>query len=504
MFKGIPYPAFLAAAFLAPIVGCGGSGSVTGSTPEEFAPKPPQRNFVVILTDDLDELTRKQMRGPLIDQLANQGLTFSRMMVPQSLCTPTRASILTGQHIHNHGVWDNIVPYGFPAFQKLEGQSLGPWMKAAGYTNAYFGKYMNAFPANAGDGYQPPGWDEWCGHLTSFEDGRYYNYWMSCNGSVARFGTRPDEYSTDVITKRATDFIKSSAGDKKPLLIVLAPQAPHGPATPAGRHTGEFKDAGAPDHLPSFNLGDVQNKPSWVRQKPLLTPDDVRRLHRLQQDRLRSLRAVEEQIEQVLEALRATGRLENTYIFFTSDNGMLMGQHRGFAVKGNAYEEAVNVPLIIRGPGVPVGVVNAFVSAIDIAPTILELAGAPIPASVDGRSLVPFLKGQLPPWRSDSITVNYGGRPGSVSYTLRIVIKDGLYAGEWMLNLQDTGGDDHPFSGDYELYCMSGAPALGIAADPSQIRNLFRRFSLEHPEFIKGLRTRLTALSTCSGASCRQ
>lgn len=484
---------------------CGGGGAANSPTPVPTPTPLVRPNIVLIVVDDLDALSTNQMRFA-IDSLASKGLTFSRMLVAQSLCSPSRATILTGMYTHNHGVWDNVPPLGgFPAFRAHEPNSLPVWLKRAGFHTGFFGKYHNSYPADSPDGYIPQGWDEWNAHRTSVIDGRFFGYSMNHNGAVRSYGTTQADYSADVETKLAVNFVRSSAGRPEPLFIMLAPQAPHIPARYADRHGGEFRDAGAPDHLPSFNLGDVASKPSWVRQRSLLTPDEIRGLHQLQRFRLRSMRAVEEQIVQVLQALTDTGRMERTYVFFTSDNGLLMGQHRGNATKGNAYEESINVPFIVRGPGVPVGTTNALVSNIDLAPTIVELASASVSGDMDGRSLVRFLNGQSPAnWRNELLTENFGGTPGVVSYTLRTELADGQYAGDWMLNLQDTGGDDHPYSGDYELYCMKGCAGVsGIREDPSQIRNIFRRMNIEHPAFVMQLRARIVALAKCRGATCR-
>jgi arylsulfatase A-like enzyme len=486
---------------------CGGGGGVTNATPAATPVPLVRPNVVVVVADDMARLDADQMNFA-VDTLASKGLTFSRMLVAQSLCSPSRASILTGMQTQNHGVWDNVGQQGgFSAYRAHEADSLPVWLERVGYFTGLVGKYHNNYYGGAApDGYVPPGWNEWHAHITSYEDGRYFNYWMNHNGAHKAYRAAANDYSADVEAKLAVEFVKTAVGQKKPFFLYVAPQAPHDPARYAERHAGDFPGARAPDHLPSFNFGgDRSHAPSWVRQREPFTADDIRRLHETQRNRLRSLRAVEDQIAQVNQALAETGQLENTYIFFIADNGLLMGQHRGNKAKGNAYEESLNVPFIVRGPGVPVGTTDAFVSNIDIAPTILELAGVSVPGKVDGRSLVPFLRDAPPTkWRTDLLSVNFGGTAGSVSHTLRREVKDGIYAGDWMLNLQDTGGDDHPYSGDYELYCMRGCAGLGLQPDPSQVRNLFRRdFVEQHRAFVTELRARLTALSTCSGASCR-
>jgi N-acetylglucosamine-6-sulfatase len=454
--------------------GCGGSApSPSAGTPATAAERVVRPNLVLVVTDDLDVPTALEMPR-LPDLMANQGLSFTRAYAAQPLCGPSRVSILTGMYSHNHGVVDNEPPrYGFPAFRRLEPTSLAPWLKSAGYRTALVGKYMNGYAWGTGNDYVPPGWDEWHGHLAAIEDGRYFDYWMNHNGNVVRYGSRQEDYSADVETKLALEFVRGSAGRPEPLFLYLAPQAPHTPAKYAERFGSEFRYARAP-RVASFNLGHVADKPSWVRQLPLLGEREIALADNLQRFRLRSLRAVEDQLQHVLTALHETGRLDNTYLFFTSDNGLLMGQHRAVVRKGNAYEESIGIPLIVRGPGVPVGRTDAFAMTIDLAPTLLELAGVRLPDTIDGRSLVPLLRGRPPAsWRSDVLIDNFGiGH----SRTLR--------TDDWMYNHQDTD--------EFELYDMR--------RDPHQIRNLYRT---AEPALLEALKRRLATLAACRGHSCR-
>jgi N-acetylglucosamine-6-sulfatase len=364
-------------------------------------------NIVFVLADDLDYPTNDLLpRMP--DLMANRGLSFTRAYIAQPLCGPSRASILTGMYTHNTGVIGNEPPdQGFVAFRRHEAQTIATWMKAAGYRTSLVGKYINGYAYGESESYIPPGWDDWFGHLTATEDERYWKYWVNDNGNVIRYGTKPEEYSTDVETKRAVAFIEASAGRPEPLFLYLGPQAPHTPANYAERFGAEFRNAECP-RPPSFDEFDVGDKPSWIRQIAPLQPSDIDQADEFERWRLRSMRAVEDEIDAVIQALAQTKRLETTYIFFISDNGLLMGQHRAVGRKGNAYEETARVPFYVRGPGVPAGqVVDRPVLNVDLAPTFLELAGAPIPDSVDGRSLVPFLRGTPPSsWRTDVLLEN--------------------------------------------------------------------------------------------------
>jgi arylsulfatase A-like enzyme len=451
---------------------CGGGSSPSTPVPAATATPPAARpNLVLVVTDDLDVPTALELPR-LPDLMANRGLSFTRAYAAQPLCGPSRASILTGQYTHNHGVMGNHPPEGgFPGFRRHEGNTLATWLRAAGYRTGLVGKYLNDYAIGAGEGYIPPGWDRWFGHLSALEDGRYFNYWVNDGGEVVRYAAASEDYSADVETQRATAFIRDAASRPEPIFLYLAPEAPHVPALYAERHGADFRYSLAP-RVPSFNEGDVRDKPAWVRQIGYMTEAEIDKADKLQRFRLRSLRAVEDMVEAVIQALAETGRLEQTYIVFTSDNGLLMGQHRAVRLKGNPYEESIGIPLIVRGPGVPAGSTDAIALTIDLAPTLLDLAGAPVPESVDGRSLGPFLRGSPPAsWRQDALIENHGP-----SYALRTT--------EWMYN--------HAGTEEFELYDMR--------SDPYQLRNLYRTAD---PALLDSLRKRMATLVACRGASCR-
>lgn len=452
------------------------AGCASPSTPSspEAAPTPalPPPNIVVVMTDDLDVPTTGEL--PRIGQLmADRGLSFTRAFVALPICGPSRASLFTGQYGHNHGVIANAHPYGgFTYFRRHESATIATWLHDAGYRTALVGKYMNDYPHEAAAQYIPPGWDEWYGHLAAFEDDKFYNYYINDNGTVVWHGADPEDYSTDDVARRSVEIIRESADRTEPLFLYIATEAPHRPATYAARHGSEFRGAVAP-RVPSFNEPDISDKPYGVRLRPM-TPAEIDWLDTLQRWRLRSMRPVEELINGVIQALAETGRLGNTFLFFTSDNGLLMGQHRIIANKRSCYEEAIRVPLVVRGPGVPAGTADAMVSFIDLAPTFLDLAGAPIPASVDGRSFASVLRGTTPESWPNEIIVEYYA--AALTATLRTP--------EWAYIEDQTG--------EVELYDMKSDPweteSLHWDADPALLEELHQR---------------LRELLRCQGASCR-
>ena len=456
--------------------GCGGGSSTAPAVTPSPTPTPgPRPNIVLVLADDLDLDSAKLMpRLPIA--MGQPGTTFARAYATTALCAPSRGSILTGQYAHNHRLVYNEPPDGgFPSFRG-DASTIAVWLKAGGYRTALLGKYINGYPRGSAETYVPPGWDEWFGHLSDFEDGRYYNYWVNDNGQVFRYGAQPEEYSTDVLTKRAVDYIQKAAGRTEPFFLYLAPEAPHAPAIPPDRHSGEFPRESCP-RFPSFNEDDVRDKPAWVQGIPLMTDAVIKSADSFQRGRLRTTRGVEDLLEQVLAALVAAGKLDNTYVFFASDNGLLMGEHRAVGRKNNHYEESIHVPLMVRGPGVPAGQVLLHpVLNIDLAPTFAELAGIPIPDSVDGRSFAPLLRAGPPgldQWRSDFLVEHFGA---GVSSALRTA--DVLYA-----ELE---------SGERELYDMR--------KDPYQVDSQHRRVD---PSVLEPLSRRIAALAQCRGAGCR-
>jgi len=454
-------------------VGAGGcGGSATGPSPSVTpapTPSPDPPNLVLVLTDDLDVETTNELPR-IFDLVAAQGMRFTRAYVSMPVCGPARASLLTGRFPHNHGVVDNHPPYGgFPAFRRHEDSTIATWLHAAGYRTSLVGKYINDYPMDVPPEYIPPGWDDWYGHLSAFEDGRFFNYWVNDNGIVRRHASTPADYSADVETEHAVRFIRESVGRPEPLFLYLAPEAPHVPANYAARHGSEFRYSVAP-RVPSFNESDVRDKPAQVRRRPLLTDAEVDRLDRIQRWRLRSMRAVEDMVDAVIQALAETDRLENTYLIFTSDNGLLMGQHRLPHKKRVVYEESIRIPLMVRGPGVR-GTSDEPVMLMDLAPTLLELAGVPIPEDVDGRSLVPLLRGQQVPWRADVLV--------EINNTLALRTPDWLYA--------ELATDE------LELYDM--------LADPYQLESLHKDAD---PAFLEQLSERIQVLLACRGIICRE
>lgn len=371
-------------------------------------------NVIVINLDDLDSRSLAGMPS-VRSLLVDRGVSFESFIVSQPGCTPSRASLLRGQYGHNHGVLRSSGEFGgFQRFHDLghEDSTIATWLQAAGYRTALVGKYLNHYPGTLGPTYVPPGWDEWCSPTDGIGNATgkgYRNYTLNENGVRVAYGKERDDYSTDVYARKALDVIDRWTADEQPFFLYVAPRAPHGPAQPAKRHKGSFAGA-MPPRDPAFDEADVSGKPAWARATPRLTDEQVAEIDDLWRSRSETLLAADEMVAHVVQRLQERGALDRTYLFFTSDNGYHLGEHRLVSGKGTPYEQSIRVPLVVRGPGIPMGRREGRLAGMaDLAPTIAELAGASIPGFVDGRSLLPALADDAAdvPWRTAILSEKY-------------------------------------------------------------------------------------------------
>ncbi len=468
-------------------------------------------NIIFILTDDLDT---EYPDGAWIDHfpklrrlMTDQGTTFSNFFVSLSLCCPSRTSMLRGQYAHNTQIFTNNDPGG--GFQKahdlgLEDSTFATWLHDAGYKTILIGKYLNGYPGDLGKEYVAPGWDEWySGERNQYQQ---FNYELNENGEIVEYGDAPEDYEQDVFRGKATDFIRRVAPEGKPFFMWMPTYSPHQPATFAPRHQDAFPDARAP-RPPTFNEEDVSGHPQWVQNREPLTDDQIASLDALYRKRLRSMLAVEETVADIIETLRATGQLENTYIFFSSDNGFHLGQHRLLQGKNTEFEEDLHVPMIVRGPGIPAGrVLEHLALNIDFAPTFAELAGLRIRDFVDGRSLVPMLRRDAPPvetWRQAFVlehgflrTGDVGRTPANVSDSLEPPDAFDLAAPMMPqpfqgLHTNNLAYIEYPSTGERELYNLDDDPYEQTSIAESD------------PELAEQLAAWLDKLRTCRGQECR-
>jgi len=444
--------------------------------------------------------------------LIDQGTTFSNFFFNISLCCPSRATILRGQYAHNthvysNGIFERIVESG------LEKSTVAVWLQNAGYKTMLAGKYLNGYPPRNNKMYIPPGWDEWYS-AAGGKPYNEYNYTLNENGKAVQYGNQPGDYGTDVYTRKATDFMARMAKEGKPFFIYLSFYAPHSPATPAPRHESLFPDAQAP-RTPNYNEADVSDKPQYIRSEDLLTAEEQARLDADYRQRLQSLQAVDEAIETLVNALKATGQLANTYIFFASDNGYVLGNHRLPQGKMVPYEESIRVPLVVRGPGVPAGrTVEQLVGNVDLAPTWAELAGVKTPDFVDGRSLVSLWSANPPnEWRQAYLLMNGNPQAGAGPQARGRATQGSDEDDEpedFKRGGQLTGREDKPrvpvFAGlrtkdyTYVEYATGEKELYDLKNDPYQLQNLA---GTADATLLAQFSAWLAELQRCAAATCR-
>ena len=362
--------------------------------PSAAAKSPKKPNIVFILTDDLSTNLVQYM--PNVMAMQKEGTTFSNYFVTDSLCCPSRSSIFTGKLPHNTGVFTNTGPDGgYEAFTAHGNESLtfAVALRRAGYKIAMLGKYLNGYLPRRHR--VPAGWSEWDVGGAAYAE---FNYVLNENGRIARYGGAPQDYLTDVLAGLGDVFVHKSAGG--PFFIEIATFAPHAPYIPAPRHADKFPGLTAP-RSPAFGVRPDADAPKWLQEIAPLRPIDIGAIDKYFRMRVQSVQAVDEMIGRIRSTLAALGLDQNTYVVFSSDNGLHMGEYSLRPGKMTPFEIDIHVPLIVVGPGVPKGqVVNEIVENIDLCPTFTELAGASPPSSPDGRSVVPLLQGsRVADWR---------------------------------------------------------------------------------------------------------
>ena len=441
-------------------------------------------NVVVIMSDD-QSVRDMQVMAQTRKLVGAAGVTFRNSTVTYSLCCPSRATLLTGQYPHNHGVRSNQPPDG--GITALDQTNTLPlWLQEAGYVTGHIGKYLNGY--GEVDSLEiPPGYTEWYASIgaSAYE---YYGYVLNENGALVTYGSTPDQYQADVYTAKAVDFIgrrgRAATTGGQPFFLFVTYLAPHRlntgdpafrKAVPAPRHMGRLAGELLPES-PAFNEANMSDKPTSMRRRPLLTLAQVTELGAVNQARLESLLAVDEGVAAIVNALQEAGVLQNTLVVYTSDNGWFQGEHRIVSGKVLPYEPAVKVPLLIRGPGIPPQRnVGAPVANIDLAPTIVATGGASARLTMDGRSLWPLLQGQTA-WATPR----------------HVLVEDSPLGGEasifWSIRKAKYVYTEYA-NGDREFY--------DLAKDSAQVAS--RHADPAYATVRQRLAKRLAAMKTCTG-----
>ncbi|XP_051896818.1 glucosamine (N-acetyl)-6-sulfatase (Sanfilippo disease IIID), b [Pristis pectinata] len=472
-----------------------------------------RRNIVLILTDDQDvELGGMTPMKKTRALIGDAGVTFTNAFVVTPLCCPSRSAILTGKYPHNHLVRNNSLSGNCSSvhWQKvMEPQAFSVYLKKRGYQTFYAGKYLNQYghPAVGGTAHVPMGWDHWHGLVGN---SKYYNYTLSVNGAAERHnGNYQKDYLTDLIANRSVEFLESRKHDV-PFFMVLATPACHSPWTAAPRYTKSYVTVKAPRHG-SFNVHG-KNKHWLIRQaKTPMKNTSIEFLDSVYKRRWQTLLSVDDLVEKVINKLEEVKELNNTYIFYTSDNGYHTGQFSLPIDKRQLYEFDIRVPLLVRGPGIkPKQDIKEPILNIDLAPTFLNIAGYDELKSMDGMSFLPLVdpSQNKTHWRTDFL-VEYTGEgsdrsdpscpsvgPGETECFPDCVCED---------SFNNTYACVRTLSKSNLQYCEFAdsenfVEVYNLTSDPHQLTNIVKHVN---PSLLVKMNQRLIKLESCSGNDCR-
>jgi N-acetylglucosamine-6-sulfatase len=477
-------------------------------------------NIIMFTTDD--QTIRDLVAMPKTQALiGSQGATFPHAYVSMALCCPSRVTVQTGQYAHNHHVMGNTPPQGGYS-QFNDKNDLPVWLQTAGYRTVHIGKMPNGFGTETNETYVPPGWGpfnngngngEFYGFIKPASS--YTGFSLDENGVLEQYDA--NDYQTDVYADIAADRIQNhfTRHSGSPLYMQVQFFAPHDPATPAVRHSGAFATTPLPIE-PNFNEKDVRDKPGWIRAIRRFGFGLISKIQARYQRRLEALLSVDDAIERIVNNLAARGQLGNTYLIFTSDNGFMQGQHRLHQGKFAPYESSIQVPLMIRGPGIPPGgQPRAFVWNGDITATILQAAGAQPGLPQDGRSLLPYARD--PNLLSTRPILIETGPPGATNEpgtpVSAAAANRGVRFSKYVKNLDQ----DHTAqiaraivapryrairTGRYLLvkYSDGSRELYDLKRDPLQLKSKYKDSRYFPPR--KFLLKKLKALVECQGSSC--
>lgn len=457
-------------------------GAAQSKAAPPSGPAQDRPNIIFVLTDDLSSDLVRYM--PRVRAMQRVGTTFTNHFVVNSLCCPSRASILTGKYPHNTGVLDNSAPDGgYRAWLDNDNDrdTFALALQRAGYRTALMGKYLNAYRVK---NRPAPGWDEW--QVADYAYGEY-DYKLRNNDRVEQHGRKPSDYMTDLLSDRATAFVDQASAAGDPFMLVVSTFAPHAPATPAPRDRKKLPGLKAP-RPKSFNRP-VSDPPQWMATLPRIKVDKTN-IDRRYRNRALAALAIDQMVGRLQQQLRAKGLADNTYFVFSSDNGYHMGEYRLLPGKQTPYDMDVRVPLVVTGPGVPAGRrVRELTSSVDLAPTFEAIGGAPArPRRIDGTSMLPLWHGRKPSGWRRSVLIEHNNQdradPADPDY-------------------QASRHGDPP---NYEAVRTSNALYVQYVAgereyydltrDPYQLRNLARKAPAAR---LAALQKRLNALRTCAG-----
>ncbi|KAL4972628.1 alkaline-phosphatase-like protein [Aspergillus desertorum] len=491
--------------------------------PQTSTSKP---NFVFIITDDQDLRLDSIDYMPLVSKhLKQKGTFFSNHFVTTALCCPSRVSLWTGRQAHNTNVTDVAPPYGgYPKFvdRGFNDNFLPVWLQSAGYDTYYTGKLFNAHTV---DNYHSPYVNGFTGS-DFLLDPFTYSY---LNSTYQRNRNEPVSYegrhTIEVITEKALGFLDDGLKGGRPFFLTVAPVAPHSNVDvsalggdrgsppimtepiPLDRHKSLFKGVKVP-RTEHFNP-DEPSGVSWIKELPQQNELTIEYHDHFYRQRLRALQGVDELVDSIVTRLEASGQLDNTYIFYTSDNGYHIGQHRLPPGKACGFEEDIRVPLFIRGPGVPENEVEKAVTThIDLAPTIFDLAEIRLREDFDGTPLPLPIVADSVSIRHEHVTVEYWGKSylegekGALSNPENLP----FFANNTYKSVRILGEGYNLY---YSVWCNNEHELYDLTTDPYQLNNLYtfneksgKVFGHSLSQVISRLDSILLVLKSCKGATC--
>ncbi|XP_026995413.1 glucosamine (N-acetyl)-6-sulfatase (Sanfilippo disease IIID), b [Tachysurus fulvidraco] len=472
-------------------------------------------NVILIVTDDLDvELGGMTPLKKTKALIGEAGVTFSYAYTATPLCCPSRSSILSGKYPHNHMVHNNSLSGNCSSRAWQAGpemQAFPVYLTKKYYQTFFGGKYLNQYGMNetGGVGHVPPGWDQWHALVGNSQ---YYNYTLSVNGKAeVHKDDYEKDYLTDLILNRSLNFLKTRS-PQHPFFIMLCPPAPHSPWTAAPAYQKSFSDVKAPRDG-SFNKPGKDKH--WLLRQPVnpMPNSSIDYLDNVFRRRWQTLLSVDDMVEKLVKTLIDLKELDNTYIFFTSDNGYHTGQFSLPIDKRQLYEFDIRLPLLVRGPGIkPNQTVQAPVMNIDLPMTILDIAGVNVSnLDMDGQSFLP----QIAPSLRNGTTrpdflVEYTGEglftkdpdcpklgPGVSQCFPDCVCEDAV---------NNTYACVRTFKDNNLQYCEFAdneefVEVYNLTADPNQLENILKKVD---PALLQAMNQRLIKLQSCKGDSCRQ
>ncbi len=522
-------------------------GFALARAPEFAQAKRP--NFIVIQTDDQSAATLKGLyRGKIggfhrimpntLDGIVRSGAEFRNYYASSPVCSPSRASMLTGQYPHSSGLLRNDGPFGgWPGLQALPtwNHNVPLALNRAGYRTAHFGKLINGYYDNVNgrvDRTVPPGWDRW--FTTAFMPGaRYYGYEVNDDGravgpvgnpkyrlggpgidpascTAARLRSGPGRgrcnHLTDVMTRAAVREIRTRHG--RPFFLQVDYQAPHGDVRPPAGPTPQTRHAGSAARTPlprpaNFNEADISDKPAFLKAaagRPL-NSREIRSQTHYYRRYVEALRGVDDGVGAIMKTLRETGKLKNTYVFFLSDHGLFFGEHRFSRAKFLPYDAAAKVAMAVRGPGIPAATkVNEVVGNIDVPATLLKLSGTTAGYQVDGRPLGRFWRNPDQRTRRPYEISLFVGDEASVEDGRPASAVGGATASAKAPAVNYRGYRVGPYK--FIQYRNGARELYDLKRDPWELRN--RAGRPRYAEVERYMADHLVEVLTCRGGGCRE